>query len=121
MLVCEVADPYLAADENFRQQAQAIEQARLRVEQLRALRIKLTELNKVPRSERNSMIADELGVTVFNIFNARSELAELKNALRQLRYQEAEQARARAPALQLAAPTAPEQRYPATHIQAGPN
>ena len=121
MLVSEVTDPYLAADDNFRQQAQAIDQARLRVELIRTLRIKLTELNKIPRSRRNSLIADELGATVFRIFRARSELKEFNDALRELRFQQAEQARARAPALQLAAPTAPVRRSPATHIAAGPN
>lgn len=105
MKTAELQPHFAPTDYQFAEEQEGIELVKRRVNQILALRARIKELAAVPRSQRTDVIADELSLSVFRLFEARFMLDKLVAKLRRLRQQR--NGLMLASALRLAAPTAP--------------
>jgi len=119
VLVDEVACVEGTESKHHRLEQEGFELIRLQAAKLPPLRRKIRELGRIPSTKRNSLVAEELSLAVFQLCQVRFAMGVLADRLRWLQLQrKGEQV---APALRLAARTAPKSQQPATHIAARPN
>lgn len=85
----------------------------LRLAEMQRLRFRIRQLAAIPRSQRTSVIAEELSLALFLLCRARFSVERLAGELRWLQQQAGEGV---ASASRVVAPTAPERVVPATHI-----
>lgn len=114
----ELRPQFVPSDYQFADEQEGIELVKLRVSQVLALRARIKELAAVPRSQRTDVIANELSLSVFRLYEARFMIDRLLNKLRRLRQQRS--GLMSASPLGLAARTAPKSHQPATHIAGVP-
>ena len=95
-----------ANDYQFDEEQEGIELVKRRVNQILALRARIKELAAVPRSHRTDVIADELSLSVFRLYEARFMIDKLVAKLRRLR--KLRMGAMTASALPYDAPTAPK-------------
>lgn len=118
MTTSELQPQFVPTDYQFADEQEGIELVKLRVSQVLALRARIKELAAVPRAQRTDVIANELSLSVFRLYEARFMIDRLLNKLRRLRQQR--NGLMLASASRLAAPTAPKSQQPATHIAGAP-
>lgn len=87
MKTAELRPHFAPTDYQFDEEQEGIELVKRRVSQIQALRARIKELAAVPRSQRTDVIADELSLSVFRLFEARFMLDKLVAKLRRLRKQ----------------------------------
>lgn len=87
MRTAELQPQFAPTDYQFDDEQEGIELVKRRIQQILTLRVRIKELAAVPRSKRTDMIADELSLCVFRIYEARFMIDKLLVQLRQLRSQ----------------------------------
>ncbi len=87
MKACELTPLLAPTDRQFDDEQEGIELVKRRVSRIHALRARIKELVAIPRAKRTGVLADELSLSVFRLYEARFMLDKLVAKLRRLRKQ----------------------------------
>jgi hypothetical protein len=106
MLIAEVEAPIDPTGYRFSEEQEGIELTQRRIVQIRTLRARVMQLAQIPRSRRTDVVANELSLSVFRLYQARFMLDKLVAKLKRLQRERTQ--RMSASALPYDARTAPK-------------